>query len=298
MRRYKLTCSNPECPALAMGEYGTHDKLDDWLTTHGRSLFWIDTPADTYSRVYDVYHIIDHGTYEFHNKEKICCSLCDSGAIVTPDVDEPKNPPPNAHESGWMTKELLENDETLKALRGQLGWMKMLSQPGPIVDAYQNGKKIGVLPRPADAHKPAVDRAKKLEDWIERRTYCLTNHLPHNCDCIQKRINEIIDTGRADHLFRVVEKSEGPLKCEQAVETPGWPKDAPPEGCTVSIPVGGRVPAYIPHGGNDVTECEPCFRKYLVEEAYQDQDVVEKDSVIQVIKGIENKGGGTSERPT
>tara|TARA_B100000131_G_scaffold65199_1_gene61597 strand:+ start:2342 stop:3217 length:876 start_codon:yes stop_codon:yes gene_type:complete len=284
LKRYKLTCSNPECPALAMGEYGTHDKLDDWLDMHGRTLFWIDTPADTYSKVYDVYHTIYHDTYEFHNKEQICCSLCNSGAIVTPYVDEPDDTVRSEYEPGWMTRELLESDETLKALRGQLSGMKMISQQGPIVHAYQNGKYIGVLPRPADAHKPAVARVKKLEDWIERRTYCLTNHLPNTCDCIQKRVYEIIDTGRADHLFRVVEESEGPLTCRYAPDE-GMEEWAAKE-CTPSIPVGAKVPVGTSPGGDEFTYCEACYREYLSEGPYEFEDVFKKDGVIQVIEGI------------
>jgi hypothetical protein len=79
VRRYTLTCPNTSCPSVNM----CPDTLDDWLTQHGRSLFWIDTPADTYSKVYDVFEIIDHGTYEYYNMDKICCSLCDTGATVT-----------------------------------------------------------------------------------------------------------------------------------------------------------------------------------------------------------------------
>ena len=92
--RFDLTCTNPECPALEM----TDDDLDDWLTQHGRMRFWIDTPADSYSGVYDVYSFIEHGTYEFYNMDKICCSLCGSGAAAnqsghitytTQDADNP-----------------------------------------------------------------------------------------------------------------------------------------------------------------------------------------------------------------
>mgnify|MGYP003110402508 FL=1 len=98
VQQYLLACPNPQCPALTMGEYGTEDELDDWLTMHGRSLFWIDTPADTYSKVYDVFPRIAHGTFEYYNRDKICCSLCNSGATVTSDgsltytTTNPNNP--------------------------------------------------------------------------------------------------------------------------------------------------------------------------------------------------------------
>ena len=185
-----------------------------------------------------------------------------------------------------MTEEILKNDKTLKALRYQLGWMKWMSRPGPKVVFRSPKGEEREMPYPEESRESSEARATMLADWIERRTFCLSNHLSHNCDCIQKRVAELINNKEADRLFRVVEESEGPLKCEQAVQTPGRPKVSPPEGCTVSIPVGDKVAAYIPHGGDDVTECEPCFRKYLAE-YYQDHNLFEKDSVIQVIKGIE-----------
>ena len=76
VKQYTATCTNKQCPALRM----TDNELDDWLTQYGRSRFWIDTPANTFSGVYDVYGQFDHGSYEYYNREKICCSLCNSSA--------------------------------------------------------------------------------------------------------------------------------------------------------------------------------------------------------------------------
>ena len=94
VKQYTLSCSNSECPRMSMSE----TQLDDWLTQHGRTLFWIDTPQDTFSGVYDVFENFDHGSFEYYWRHKICCSLCDSAAdsecsgslkYVTTNADNP-----------------------------------------------------------------------------------------------------------------------------------------------------------------------------------------------------------------
>jgi len=79
VKRYTLSCKNPSCESHTL----CPDGITDWLDLHGRGEFWIDTPCETYSGVYNIRAHIMHGTFEYYNREKICCSFCNEAADIT-----------------------------------------------------------------------------------------------------------------------------------------------------------------------------------------------------------------------
>tara|TARA_R110000744_G_scaffold172636_1_gene291341 strand:+ start:96 stop:422 length:327 start_codon:yes stop_codon:yes gene_type:complete len=71
-------CINRECRVNTWDD----DDVIDWVDCKGRMRFYIDEEdEDSYSGVHDVHPLIYINTYDYYNMHRICCSLCNEGAV-------------------------------------------------------------------------------------------------------------------------------------------------------------------------------------------------------------------------
>ena len=218
-----------------------------------------------------------------------------------------------------ITNRILNNDETLKGLRFQLSWMESMSTTEPKMEFRDQNGNTRMMPYPAESANNCRAEAIKLKDLIDRRTYCLSSHLPHTCDCVANRVIEIEASGDLDHLFRKIKPSEGPIRCINSIVDPKFKgPHKTPSKCIGLIGVGGRTHHFVedcsdwteeqrltgiethwPPGSqsplpggpqviDSVVECYHCALKYIAEN-HTDYDIFSKDMVIRVITANRDK---------